>query len=126
MESRLECPEKQDKAVSSEKGTILAPKTQRVAMMNATRCVCMCSVLHVSMHRIEFFRLQVWDAHTQAWDGRPKALYGHQQPANGDFCMLSSIISASFTDDFRAPFAAKHRIAPLPERRRDETESPMN
>ena len=126
MESRLECPLKPDGVVPSEKGTVLAPKTQRVAMMNAARCVCMCSVLHVPMHRIEFFRLQAWDAHTQAWDGRPKALYGHQQPANGDFGMLSSIISASFTDDFRAPFATKHRVAPLPERRRDETESPMN
>ena len=88
MESRLECPLKPDRVVPSEKGTFSAPKTQRVAMMNAARCVCMCSVLHVPMHRIEFFRLQVWDAHTQAWDGRPKALYGHQQPANGEFCML--------------------------------------
>ena len=57
MESRLECPLKPDGVVPSEKGTVLAPKTQRVAMMNAARCVCMCSVLHVPMHRIEFFRL---------------------------------------------------------------------
>ena len=70
------------------KGTFLAPKTQRVAMMNAVRCVCMCSVLHVPMHRIEFFRLQVWDAHTQAWDGRPKALDVHPKATYGDFSLL--------------------------------------
>ena len=42
----------------------------------------------------ENLRLQALDAHTQSLDGQPKALYGHQKPANGDFSIALRRLSA--------------------------------